>query len=92
MDPYVFIGELKAITANFDSLKITTGEVLQYFLWNSFDTKFQNHLTTITNKSQPSLSEIDANIFEACKRYIKDNEEDCYVRPKSSFTSTGMAV
>ena len=93
VDPYVFIGELKAITTNFGSLKIEIKDVLQYFLWNSLDVNFQVHLTAITNKSFPSLEEIEQNLFEACSRYVKNN---CLVnkteKVNHQVSNTAMAI
>jgi len=73
-DPYSFIGDMRTIIAGFDSLKITVPDVLQYFIWNSLNVDFQNHLTNITNKSKPELADINEHIFEATERYLKQTE------------------
>ena len=95
-DPYEFIGELKSITTNFKSLEIETEDVLQFFIWQSLDNRFQTHLTQITNKSKPSLEEIENNLFEACSRYIKEIETNPKTKSlyQESFAnhSTAMAV
>ena len=95
-DPYVFIGELKAIMSNFESLEIVTQDVLQFFVWNSLDDGFQSHITAITNKSQPTLPDIEKNLFEACSRYIKETEKVTCSKPvykkTDEFYSTAMAV
>lgn len=92
-DPYVFLGELKAITTNFGSLKIEINDVLQYFLWNSLDVNFQAHLTAITNKSFPSLEEIEQNLFEACSRYVKNNKTTVNkTEVNHQVSNTAMAV
>ena len=72
MDTYEFVGELRSVTTDITTHKIELDDVIQYFLWNSFDLKFQNHFTVITGKSRPSITEIQSNIFEACTRYNKD--------------------
>ena len=96
IDPYVFIGDLKSIVASFDSLKIEVDDVLTYFVWNSFDKKFQQHLTTITNKNFPSLDEINNNLFDACNRYLTFADEknsSSYQKPiNKSSNITAMAV
>jgi len=70
-DVYSFIGEMRTVLAGFESLGVTIDDVLQYFIWNSFDDSFQAHLTNITNKNKPSLAEIKDNLFEASDRYTK---------------------
>ena len=74
-EPYTFIGEMRAICSNFETLEIETKDVLQYFIWESFNPKFKSHLTAITNNSRPSFEEISANIFEACNRYVSEPVE-----------------
>ena len=99
VDPYVFVGELKSITTNFDSLQIKVEDVLQYFIWNSFDELFKQHLTAITNKNFPSLDEMNKGLFEACSRYARTvaNEKASLGtqkqnKPLGSATNTAMAT
>lgn len=70
-DPYVFIGDMRTIIAEIDTLKICMDEVVQYFVWQGLNSRFQDHLISITNKSKPSIREILDNIFEATNRYNK---------------------
>ena len=70
-DPYPFIGEMRTAISGFKSNKITIDEVCQYFIWNGLNEQFQSHLTAITNKSKPTLAEIEEHIFEATDRYNK---------------------
>ena len=72
-DPYTFIGEMRSIITEFENLEIKTEEVIQYFLWNGLNDRFQNHIISITNKNKPNLKEIEDNIFEATERYIRQN-------------------
>ena len=74
-DPYSFIGEMRSIITEFENLEIKTEEVIQYFLWNGLNDRFQNHIISITNKNKPNLKEIEDNIFEATERYIRQNAQ-----------------
>ena len=71
-DPYSFIGEMRTVLANFQSLQISVEDVQQFYVWNALNSKFQSHLTNITNNSMPTLQEITENIFEATNRYNKE--------------------
>ena len=75
-DPYIYVGEVRSIISSFESLKINTNDVLAYFVWTGFNNKFQNILTNITNKSRPSLEDINMHIFDATTRYLKDESEN----------------
>ena len=70
-EPYEFIGQINTILSGVKSLEITVSDVCQYFIWNSMNHRFQAHLVQITNKSKPSLKEIEDNIFIATERYMK---------------------
>ena len=74
-DPYSYIGDIRTITNSFKTLKIDVDTILQYFIWNGLNDRFQSHLTQITNESKPSLSEINDNIFEATERYIRQSDK-----------------
>ena len=92
-DPYVYIGEMKAIISNFDTLDVKVTDILQYFVWQSFTDRFRAHLVAITNKSYPSMDEINDNLFEACNRYLKDSKKvESTIFSDDSFSSTSMAV
>ena len=47
-DPYQFIGELRKVLDNFTSRNISVEDILQYFVWKSLNTRFQNHIIKIT--------------------------------------------
>ena len=74
-DPYSFIGDMRTVQSGIKSHKISMEDVVRYFVWNGLNNSFQTHLTQITNKSQPSLKEIEENIFEATTRYSKQMEK-----------------
>ena len=65
---------MRTVIAGVASLKISVDEFMQYFVWNSLNAKFQDHLVIITNNSKPSLTEINDNIFKATERYLKDKD------------------
>lgn len=85
-DPYAFIGEMRTIISGVKTLTITTDEILQYFIWQAMNNDFQSHLTSITNKSKPSLQEISDNVFEATDRYVKQNERKESLKSAKSKT------
>ena len=97
-DPYSYLGEMRSVRKTIDSLKITTDEIIQYFAWNGMNDRFQSHITAITNKSDPSLQEIDDNMYEAIKRYqrqtqkYKDTKRKSWEKSDDSKTVTTMAV
>ena len=72
-DPYSYIGEVRTVIAGVESLEINMNDVLQYFVWEGLNTRFQEHLVQITNKSNPSITEITDNYFEGTDRYLKQN-------------------
>ena len=74
-DPYNFIGEMKTVISGMKSLNITVDDIIGYFAWKGLNSNFQNHLTSITNKCKPNLDEINASIFEATQRYLKQIDE-----------------
>ena len=92
VDPYIYIGDLKSISSTFNTLQLDVKDVLQYFFWNSLDSSFQGHLTAITNKSRPSLDEIEANLFEACNRYLNDISKPKKIENTEKIASTTMAA
>ena len=97
-DPYTFIGHMKSVISSAKTLEVTRDDILQYFVWKSMNDRFQSHLTQITNSSSPSLEEIESNIFEAAKRYVKQkNRFKDQKRPRNAEdllkeTSTTMAA
>ena len=74
-DPYPYIGEMRTVILGIETNKITLNDVCQYFVWNGLNDSFQLHMTAITNKSKPSLAEINEHIFEATDRYNKQLEK-----------------
>lgn len=74
-DPYTFIGDMRSIINSFKSLNIDVDTVLQYFIWNGLNDRFQNHLISITNNVKPSLDEMETHIFDATERYLRQNEK-----------------
>lgn len=73
-DPYTFIGQIRTITNSFQSLKITTDNVLAYFIWNSMNDRFQNHIIQICNSNKPSLDQINKSLYEATERYNRQTD------------------
>ena len=75
-DPYSYIGEMKSIISDFRDLKITIDEVLQHFIWYGMNNKFQNSLIAVCNKNNPTLEDIQKNMFDATKRYSRMQDEN----------------
>ena len=90
-DPYKFIGDMRTIIAGIESLEISVNDIVQYFVWSGLNISFQTHLTSITNKCQPSLQEINDNIFEATQRYKKQMEYSLK-NDKPQFKNTKLGL
>ena len=90
-DPYVYIGQLKTIMANFESLKIECKDIIQYFAWNGLNKEFQSHITQITNKHRPSLDQINDTIFEATSRYLSQKATSNAMDDRKSTSKTASA-
>ena len=73
-DPYNFIGQMRTMKAAFSSLDIKVEDIQRYFVWNALNSRFQTHITHITNKSSPSFQEIEDSFFEATDRYLKEQK------------------
>ena len=68
-NPYTYVGDLRAVLNSFDRLEINMDSVKEYFVWNSLGRSFQDEIIQLTNKSKPSLNEINDNIFVALERF-----------------------
>ena len=95
--PYNYIGQMRTIISAFKSLNVTVDDILRYFVWNGFNREFQSNVTNITNKCKPSLEEINACIFEATDRYLKQLNHSKYEKENTnklskSKNSTVMAI
>ena len=87
-DPYNFIGEMKTVISGIKSLNITVDDIIGYFAWKGLNSTFQHHLTSITNKCKPNLDEINASIFEATQRYVKQIDEQKNSKSETTKNST----
>ena len=72
-DCYKFIGDMSLIKQSFSNLKISCEDILNYFFWNAMPENLKLQLTHITNSSNPTLTQIEENIFEAINRFISSN-------------------
>ena len=91
-DPYTFIGDMRTVVAEVESLKIHVDEIIQYFIWQGLNQRFQDHLTSITNKSKPNLKDISDNIFETTNRYnkmVEVNTSHDRFKPKINYRDSG---
>ena len=90
-EPFEYISKIRTLCESVKSLNISTDHFLQYFFWNGFNETFKRHFVHITNKSKPSLDEIQNHFFEAYERYSsgqkisKDGKKS--VKQVSSFAS-----
>ena len=84
-DPFNFVAKMKNITEGFETLKITTNHVLQYFFWKGLPFKFQDILVQITNNSKPTLDEINSKFFEACNRYSNLRVKRDFKQPEKAI-------
>ena len=68
-DSFKFISEIRQISESFKVLNISGTEVLQYFIWQSMPTALKTQFIHITNKNNPSMDDINEQIFDAVDRY-----------------------
>ena len=68
-EPFEYVSKMRVIQESVKSLKIDVDSFLQYFFWRGLNDSFQSHMIQITNKTKPSLEEINANFFLICERY-----------------------
>ena len=68
-DPFEYVSKMRLITESFNSLKIDSSLVLQFFIWQGMNENMQTQLIQITNKHRPSLEDINKHIFDAIERY-----------------------
>ena len=74
-DSFAWISSVYTIIDQVQNLSIDVSTILQYFVWNSLNNRFKQHLIAITNNSKPTLKEIQDNLFEANSRYLAQNEQ-----------------
>ena len=68
-DPFEYISQMRMIAESVEKHQINVDSFLQHFFWKGLNPKFQNQLVLITNKTRPSLAEINQHFFSACERY-----------------------
>ena len=68
-DPFEYISMMRKITEAVDLHKITSKEFLNYFFWSGLNDLFKEELVKITNKTHPSLDDINDHFFTASERY-----------------------
>ncbi|XP_068219223.1 LOW QUALITY PROTEIN: uncharacterized protein [Palaemon carinicauda] len=89
-DPFAYVGQMKNFMESVKLLKMEVDDFLNYFFWNGMNSTFQSQLVNITNKTRPSLSEINDKIFEACERYCMASQK-IYTKVKK-FPKTSETV
>ena len=63
-DPYEYISKMRTITESVSSLKIDVDSILQFFFWSGMNETLKTQFIQITNKTKPSLREINDNFFQ----------------------------
>ena len=95
MDPFSYIGQMKNVMEGVKLLKIQSEDFLNYFFWTGLNDTFQTQLTNITNKTRPSLDDINDNFFDACERYavvVKKFESQKSFKKLDNFKSVSLAT
>lgn len=93
--PYEYVCEMRLVKDLFTPLKIDVDTVLQFFVWSGLTTELQNQLVSICNTNEPSLSEIEQNIFKALDRLneIKSKRKsDAKLEDQRADQTTNFAV
>ena len=83
-EPFEYFSKFKFVLENIDKLNITVDQIVRYFIWYGMPDSFKKILTSITNKTWPTLEDIKSNYFTACERYSP--------KQKRVAKSTDMAV
>ena len=87
MHPNKYLAQINTITKTFTRLNIDVETVLEYFIIQGMNDRFQDTLVGIVNKNRPSLTEIMDNYFEVTERYLKTTEKINARKNKSNFDS-----
>ena len=91
-DPFEYVSKMRSLSESVSKLKIDSDIFLQYFFLDGMTDLFKSQLIQITNKTRPSLKEINDNLFSACERYLSVKNQKSNI-DKSNFKSTlAMAV
>jgi len=91
-DVYSFISEYRNLISSIKTLKIDINTVIQYFVWSGMNDLFQNQLINISNKSKPSLKDINDNIFAATDRYLKLKEQNVDHKRRNNTYSNSYQI
>ena len=69
-DPFEYISKLKNVKENVKKLNIQVDDVLQYFFLDGMEEEFKSQLVNLTQKTMPTVDEMEPHLFEASERYI----------------------
>lgn len=67
--PFKYVSKMKRVTHAMKTLNMNLDDVQQYFVWKSFSWDLKNILVQITNSEDPTINEIESNIFKALRRH-----------------------
>lgn len=87
-DPYEYIAKVKSIQEAVGNLKIDVNHILQYFVWSGLNDSFKMHLTQISNKTKPNITEIVKHFFDACERYEYRRKHSRFSKPVGTSNSS----
>lgn len=93
VDAYAWIGDSRLFDEQIRSLDITADIFTQFFLWRGLPENYKKHITAITNKTRPSLTEIKDAMFEANSRYIEERKcrsQPCVLKTVSAAASVDL--
>lgn len=101
-EPFEYMSKMRKVLQSVKRLQITADDVMQYFFFKGLNDHFKTHLIQITNKVNPTLSDIVDNFFEASERYelsnkVASNSNSCENRividdPRSTAISLATKV
>ena len=69
-EPYEYVAKMRQISESFETLKIDSNHILQYFFWFGMNEALQKQFIYITNENKPNLDQLNTHIFSAVDRYI----------------------
>ena len=76
-EPYKFVSEFRTVLDEITRLSIDIDTVFQYFVLNGLNDKFSNILMNLTQKTKPTIAEINDKMFSVIERYNFDVKGDC---------------
>ena len=87
-DCYEFVSNLKLVRQSFNSLQVSTEDIVQFFVWKAMPPGLQSQFIAITNNNKPTIDEIELHIFSAIERFSSFKKKP--EKPKASALAANI--